>query len=649
MKSLFEMGRQSLMTNQYALSVTSQNIANSSVPFYSRRDIDFSESFYSRHGNGVHIADIRRIYDESANRNLQQANSASKKAETYLENAQGIEKLFDEDSYSISTYLNDSLSALNVINTNPGNAQSRELYLYQLKNVASRFNTIDNGIQSQQKSMNNAITADVATINDLTARLAQLNSLIPVASPTEQADLLDKRDQFLNSLSTYINFDSSTDDNNILGIYLANGSPLISGQQAFSLTTMPAADNPNHLDIVLVNGQLRTSIMPLISGGDLGGLLAWQNNGLENEKKSLDRLALVLAEKINAQQQIGIDINGNPGSAIFNDINQADVQSKRIINNTNNQGSGDMALRIDNASALTVSDYLLEFDSPTHYQLTRKSDNQLLSSGNITIPASIALDGFSLQIDAANFVAGDTFILSPTKNAAHDLTVEMASGSHLALGLPVVTEVATTNEGKGRIELTAITDISNSIFATPKQLSPPMRIEFISANSYRLINDNDNSVIEDTIFYDSANGSIVFPTPGGFDPGFRVSLEGEINAGDQFTMAFNKEGRGDNRNGLMLANLYQQSVLDNKTLTFSQAYHAVSHDLSLRVNSAQITASSQSIIKTQAESRRDQISGVSIQEETLHLAQYQQAYEASASIIDAGQKMFDIVIGLSRR
>lgn len=648
MKSLFDLGVYSLMANQYALSVTSQNIANSNVPFYSRREVDFSEAFYSLHGNGVNIPHIRRVFDDSLTQSLQMSNSAFEKSDVYLQNVKNFESLFDENSYSIANYLNESLNALNVINANPSSIQSRELYLYQLKNISARFNDIDNNIELQQRNINQSLNADIRVINDTTTRLSQINTKILGASSDEQAELLDQRDELLTTLSKYVSFEKSTDENNRMNIQLTNGTPLVSGSNSYKLVTYPAAD-PSQLEIGLENGQSRISVTRLFTSGEIGGLLAYQNTALSDAKNSLGRLALVLSQKMNEQQKLGIDLNGNLGGNIFNDINQLEATKSRVINNNNNQGTGDLAVIIKDAGQLTTSDYEIMFDSADHYQLTRKSDHQVVSSGDISaFPTNIEVDGFSVAISSGNFVAGDKFILSPTKNAAKDLSVNMGNADKLALGFPVVTDSSPQNVGTGSIKVTAMTDTSNTAFSIPGNLKPPIRVEFVSDTRYRLVNADDNSLIEDELEYDPVNGTNVFPTSSGFDPGYRVNLSGAMHAGDQFSISYNVNGEGDNRNGLLLAELYKKGVLENDTLSFSQTYQLLSSSISSKVKAAQLSLDSSTIIKTQAESRRDQLSGVSLQEETINLSRYQQACEASAKIIDAGQKMFDIVLGLSR-
>ncbi|MDP1603536.1 MAG: flagellar hook-associated protein FlgK [Legionella sp.] len=650
MKSLHNIGMHGLMSNQMALSVTSQNIANAHVPFYSRREVDFSDSFNGLFGSGVNLAGVRRIYDDALNRSIQLSQTQFAQSNLYNQNIKEFEKLFDEETYSISNYLNESINALNVINSNPASIQSRDLYLYQLKNIVSRFNAIDSEIQRKQNGLNDNLNADVSAINELTNRLADLNGKLGLASGEERENLLDQRDLFLSSLAKYINYDVTFGDNDTVNVQLNNGISLVNGTDKHNLATIFSPGEVSTLNIVVDNNTSQINVTSLLTSGEIGGILAYQNTVLQEARVSMDRLAMVFSEKINSQQKLGMDFNGNLGANLFNDINSLDATKKRVISNTTNQGSGDLSVVITDPGKLLATDYELTFDNSTDYKLVRKSDHQLVSQGSIGgYPASIDIDGFSLKIDNGPINGGDIFTVSPTRNAAKDVSLIVSSGAKLALGFPVTTTSSTQNLGSGTIELSAMTDTSTSIFSTPGQLSPPVRIEFISATSYRLVNATDNSIIENNLPYDPLNGTTVFPTAGGYDPGFRINLAGNIQAGDKFDISYNTNGMGDNRNGLVLAELYDQGVMDNNTLNFKKAYQLISNSISSKANSSQITLSSHTLIKDQALARRDQLSGVSLQEETMNIARYQQAYEASAQIIDAGQKIFDILLGLARR
>jgi flagellar hook-associated protein 1 FlgK len=81
-------------------------------------------------------------------------------------------------------------------------------------------------------------------------------------------------------------------------------------------------------------------ITSFITGGKIAGLHSFQHTGLEAAERGLDRLALAISSTLNAQNKLGMDLNGNLGGNIFNDMNTGDLAAKRSIPSPANTGSG---------------------------------------------------------------------------------------------------------------------------------------------------------------------------------------------------------------------------------------------------------------------------------------------------------------------
>ncbi len=64
------------------------------------------------------------------------------------------------------------------------------------------------------------------------------------------------------------------------------------------------------------------------------------------------------------------------------------------------------------------------------------------------------------------------------------------------------------------------------------------------------------------------------------------------------------------------------------------------------VSNAETSLREHQALSTQLEARRQAISGVSTDEETLQLMQFQRAYEASAKLISAVDEMLRVVLGI---
>ena len=63
-------------------------------------------------------------------------------------------------------------------------------------------------------------------------------------------------------------------------------------------------------------------------------------------------------------------------------------------------------------------------------------------------------------------------------------------------------------------------------------------------------------------------------------------------------------------------------------------------------NQANITQQALTIVNEQALEKRDQVSGVSLDEEAADLVRFQQAYQASARVMQVSNQLFDSILQL---
>lgn len=639
MHGIMNIGRNSMMAYQNAMSVTSNNMANIATAFYSRREPVLNDSLL---GGGVSLANVQRVWDQAASQNVQQKQSAYSQMNMYLERLSDFESMLGDES--VIPFINDSLAALRSLNSSAADQGKRQLFMDKLSSLAQQFQSLNLQMQTEQTNTNQSIIDNIDEINQLTQQIASINQQITGSPGLDPSDLLDLREQTIQKLAGYLNFTTLTDAQGNLNIYLGNGASLVTGNISFNLSTQPDPANAQNLDIIFNGNDVTKSI----TGGSLAGLINY-GSSITQSSIALGRLSLAIADMFNYQNSLGVDLNGNVGGNIFNDINTATAMSSRVIANANNGGSANMGVQITDVKKLTTSNYQLTFDASNNYVLTRLSDNSVVSSGSASsLPLAISVDGFTLNINSGSFSAGDQYIISPTANAAASMKMALTDYHLLALAFPITATANTANTGKGTIQINEITDTATSAFSIPKQLNPPINIVFLSPTSYQIVNANDSTIIEGPITYNPETGATIFPTPGGYDPGFRISLSGTINAGDTFNINYNTTNFNDNGNGLALAKLYDQGVLENGKLKFSQGYDALTHDVAIEVNTAQAGCDASESALQSAMKFFSDISGVDAFEEQANLLSLQTGFQASAQILDAAKSIFDVIIGIAR-
>src|SRR5690606_19023058 len=87
---------------------------------------------------------------------------------------------------------------------------------------------------------------------------------------------------------------------------------------------------------------------------------------------------------------------------------------------------------------------------------------------------------------------------------------------------------------------------------------------------------------------------------------------------------------GDNRAAREMANLRDALLLDGGTATLIEGWSQLVYQVGRDVQSSNDERTLRGQIVTQMEMLRDQVSGISLDEEAMNLVRFQRAYEASA-------------------
>ena len=87
---------------------------------------------------------------------------------------------------------------------------------------------------------------------------------------------------------------------------------------------------------------------------------------------------------------------------------------------------------------------------------------------------------------------------------------------------------------------------------------------------------------------------------------------------------------GDNQTARAIVALRERAVLNGNTATLSDAWGQLVYRVARDTKSATDESASRAAIVSQVDSLRDQVSGVSLDEEAMHLLKFQRAYEANA-------------------
>lgn len=105
---------------------------------------------------------------------------------------------------------------------------------------------------------------------------------------------------------------------------------------------------------------------------------------------------------------------------------------------------------------------------------------------------------------------------------------------------------------------------------------------------------------------------------------------------------------GDNRIANAIAQLQFENVMPNETSTVDEFYNSMVGEVGVQMRQVAQSQESQKGIVDQLKNIRESVSGVSLDEETTKLIEYQKAFDASARLIKTADEMFDTVLNLKR-
>lgn len=673
MASLINIGMSGLGAAQSGMYTLGNNIANADVESYSRQQNvqktkggqQVGQVFI---GSGTTLADVRRVYNAFIENQLRTTTSLSSEASSYLDQITPLDTSLSSSDTGITAALQSFFTSMQDAAAKPTEDASRQLLLTSAQSLAKRFNTLSSQLNQQLSNINSNMTAITDQVNNLTKTIAGLNEQIArVGAVSGQPnDLLDQRDGAVRELNKLIGTDVVERDGTY-DVYLKNGQALVLGNTTQTVGVEPTASDPGRLSLVLNRGSTKMDITSSATGGELGGLIRYRSETLDPALNELGRVALVVADQINSQLAQGIDKDGNFGATLFGDINSAKAMSERSVAKLGNSiGSGNLDVSIKDTGKLTTSDYQVTFTSATGYSVRKLPEGTEMGSYDLNDTPPPVIDGFTLSLNGGGLSAGDSFKITPTRNAAANIETVLTDPKRLALASPLTATNGAGNKGTGVITQPTLTSQLDIYDATQRsQLqsglknSTPVKLVFgdetTSPQAYKLYDAKGTEIGSGTIVPGQANKlqlSVPMVDGSGNATGssftFEMSVSGAPQNGDSYTVALTGAGSADNCNAQSVIDLQTKSTVEvganGKGISFTDAYAKLVSNVGGKAGQAEMDSDATNALHSSALDSRNSLSGVSVDEEVGNLVKFQQYYTASSQIIKAAQETFTTLI-----
>jgi len=631
---IFNVAVTGLNAAQVGILTTSHNIANASTDGYNRQQIlqttntpTFTGAGFL--GQGTNVETIRRVFSQQLNEQVLTAQTGAAEMNSYLAQISQIDNLLADSSAGLSSAMSSFFSAVQEMAANPASIPARQAMLSASESLVGRFQALDERMAEIRAGVNAQITSEVAAINSYAEQIAELNQRIIIAQaagPEQPAnDLLDQRDLLIAELNTKIRATTLTQSDGSYSVFIGNGQPLVVGTLAYSMQAVAAPDDPERMIVALRSPTGSTVNIPesMLNGGALGGLIDFRSESLDAAQNALGRIALTLAQNVNDQHQLGQDLTGALGGTYF-DMSQ---MVPRVQANANNAVPAQQpTVTISTVGALTTSDYRLNYDG-ANFTLVRLADNTTQTFA--ALPQTV--DGITIAAGSWTPVAGDNFLIQPTRTGAAGIALAISDPRAIAAAAPIRTDTPLTNIGTASIDAGSVTSVASLPLGGTVTLTYNAGTNTFAATG---------ALVAGPFVY-TAGQPISFN-------GMTVTISGTPANGDTFIIENNANGVSDNRNGVLLGALQTKETMENGTATYQSAYSALVAQVGNKAREVEITGEAQQSLLDQAQSARDQLSGVNLDEEAANLLRYQQAYQAAAKVISIASTLFEEILAISR-
>ncbi len=642
---LMSLGIRAMAANFAALQATGHNIANANVQGFSRQQANFATaqgqfSGAGFFGRGVDVQSVTRAHNAFLTRESANARALSSMDAARLEQLQRLESVFAPGETGLGYATTELFDAMVDLSSHPADMATRQVVLARAGDLVQRFSDAGAALDEAQQSVTATLKASVAEVNQLSKAIAAANDKIAMLQGAGQPanDLLDERDRLISRLSEHVQVSRIEADDGTVGLFIGGGQRLVLGAEAAELQVVQDPTDPSRSSVSMKAGSslIRIDGQSLV-GGDIAGLLRFQNEDLVQGRNLVGQLATAVASAVNEQQVRGLNLQQPLGSVASQPLFQLGApQALAQASNARDASGvaiGSVALTIVDASVLKASDYSLResTSSPGSWELTRLSDGTVS-----TVNSGDVVDG--MRIDINNAQTGDKFLLQPVARAANGMTKLLSDPRDLAAASPLVATSAGTNTGTASVGDLTVTASPLPYGAANESLTFTRLVPPVNGYDY----EYTSSISGSTTPWSTGQ-----PVVGA--NGFSIQLSGVPANGDTINVDPTPVSAiaSNNGNARALLALRDATVVDGKSATDS--WSEALADVGVRVQSAESAADISSAMATQAEEIRSGETGVNLDEEAARLIQFQQSYQAAAKVLQIAQSVFDTLLQTAGR
>ena len=685
---------------QTGLRVVSDNIANVNTAGYVRKTISQSNLISNGMGVGVNIDAIKRATDRFLQSASLNAVSDSSRATALAEAMNTAQNLFGDPSGDNSYFstLDDILSSFSKAADDPSSTLLRTQALTRVDDFLSESSRITSSLSAMGKDADDRISTDVDRVNDLLKQINGLNSDITRAkvagadatgSENVQSGLIDE-------LSSLMNIQVSQRGNGGVMVRSTEGLAL-AGDGAAVVSYQKSSTATGFLQVIQANGS-DTPVALNISSGELKGLIDLRNTELPALTDQLGEFVSRAAEELdrasNAASSVPAPTTLTGRNTGLDEATALDhFTGKTTIAITDSSGVIQRRVDIDfDAGTMSVNgaagpsfnntDFIAQLNSALGGQGTAAFGSGVLSltaagTGGVavaddpTTPSNKAGKGFSHYFGLNDIIQSNGYSPYETGLTASDLNGFNAGGvislrltdveggriRDINVAVPaggtmqdLLDSLNSRNGGVGVYGNFALDDKGQMNF-TPFGGGSAVTLSVVSDNTERGVGGPSITELFGVGPTERSTRGERFTVNTAMEQDPKRLPFAKLNLGAAAGTTSLSVGDGQGALGLAKAG--------DTSLRFSAAGGSASTNSSLlryaadfggliarKAAAAESTKDASASVALEVSTQRQSQEGVNLDEELINLTTYQQAFNASARLIQATKDMFDVLTNI---
>jgi flagellar hook-associated protein 1 FlgK len=701
LNSIMNIATSGLKTAQTQLRVTADNIANVDTPGYVRKVADQSAAVTNGYGSGVDVTRVRLATDRFLQAAGLSAGADAARQTVRYELYDQIQNQFGDPSSDSNFFaqVDKLFASYATLAESPTSSAGRQDTIYKTQAIFNQASGIAAQIQSSRQEADGRLQSAIETVNPLLEQIDKLNKTIAAGSVTNQDVTGAQNAQLglINELSKYMDVKVEARSNGGVTLRTGAGTTLVGeGHATLSYQSAGTVDAMTAFSDIMITepSGTRWPLLDGVSSGQIKGLVEIRDVDAPAAAARLGELTAKLADELNRAhnanssvpapttltgrntgQSLENALTGFTGTTTITAVNAAGVvqASAQIVFSgatmTVNGVAADpttflsvLNAQMGGAATASFSDGKLQLDGA--------SGNGVAIADDATSPSAKGGRGFSHWFGLNDLVTTTTpsfYETGLTLTSPHgfdpgeSLTLRFSgeSGSRqrdITVSVPAGT--GTMGEMLGALN-DPITGVGRyGAFSLDAAGKLSFKAYDPSATTMSVVKDgttqDPSGVSMSQLFGLGATGSTragAYTVRGDIqqDPGKLALAQLNLSAAAGAPALSKSDGRG----GLVLGDVGKKNVAfgaaggnSGGTRTLSSYAADFAGEIGGKASAAKTRAETATALAKEADSRRASAEGVNMDEELVNMTTFQQAYNASARLIQASKDMYDVLIGI---